>query len=35
MLEGRTVVNIEDEVFDEAMLEDSDALHGEERCWPR
>ena len=29
MLEGRTVVNIEDEVFDEAMLEDSDALHGE------
>ena len=29
MLEGRTVVNIEDEVFDEAMMEDSDALHGE------
>lgn len=29
MLEGRTVANIEDEVFDEAMLEDSEALHGE------
>ena len=29
MLEGRTVVNLEDEVFDPAMLQDSGELHGE------
>ena len=29
MLEGRTVVNIEDEVFDTQMLQDEDTLHGE------
>ena len=29
MLEGRTVVNIEDEVFDSEMLQDEDSLHGE------
>ena len=29
MLEGRTVTNIEDEVFDSEMLQDSDTLHGE------
>ena len=29
MLEGRTVVNIEDEVFDSEMLQDEDTLHGE------
>lgn len=29
MLEGRTVVNLEDEVFDTSMLRDSDILHGE------
>ena len=29
MLEGRTVVNIEDEVFDSEMLLDENTLHGE------
>ena len=29
MLEGRTVTNIEDEVFDSELLQDSDTLHGE------
>lgn len=29
MLEGRTVVNIEDEVFDSEMLQDENTLHGE------
>ena len=29
MLEGRTVANIEDEVFDSEMLQDEDTLHGE------